>query len=663
MRRCLGLFMLLLGCVPDADGDGFGEGDDCDDNTAATNPDADEVCDGVDNDCDGDVDEGVLQTFYRDADGDGYGQTTQATTDCDVPSGYADVGDDCDDGDAGFNPSADEICDALDNDCDGVVDNDVQQTFYRDADEDGYGDETETASACSAPSGYVTQAGDCDDADPLRSPETAWHTDADGDGYGDPETETRSCTQPPGLIADNRDCDDENGDAFPGAEEQCGDDRITNCDLTPSDVLSLCWSGETDTPDVTVTVTSTAGSRLAAAGDMNGDGIDDVWIGAPWDGGAGTLSGAAYLMFGSTSLGSALALSDMVSLRGVDAFDQAGVAIDGEHDWNGDGQDDVLISAFGAGDAQEGLIYAVFGPITGDMTLSDADAILQGPGADTDVGVTLGRVGDRWAIGATGDASDDGVVYLVDALPTEPTPLFSAAVSVIRGRDRIQLGAGMADGADYDGDGQDDLLLAGREGTLAVFSGPLDGLLALDDADHILEGAERTGTGMASPGDLNDDGYADVVIGDPGWSTDQGAVYVFTGPIRGRTLAAAALQIQGASGDALGGSISVFDDVDQDGVHEIVAGTGAVLLADRSMTTIDSGQSVVLFRSASAFATLDGVQTTSALAADRVFRADREQFGRVAAGAGDLNQDGFPDVIGASSVDGEPVLVFFGAGL
>ena len=116
------------GDAVDMDGDGFfdlendcSEGVDCNDSDSAINPDAEEICDAIDNNCDGNVDEGLpTSTYYADADGDGYGDPATAVTSCAQPSGYISQGGDCDDSDASINPGAEEICgDGIDQNCDG----------------------------------------------------------------------------------------------------------------------------------------------------------------------------------------------------------------------------------------------------------------------------------------------------------------------------------------------------------------------------------------------------------------------------------------------------------------------------------------------------------------------------------------------------------------
>ena len=156
---------------PDEDGDGFGadgetliscepelgfsgSADDCDDTRGSVYPGADEYCDEIDNDCDDIVDENPVDglTYYRDADGDGYGSEDDTQQSCDTPTGYSPSLGDCDDANASLNPGEEEECfDDKDNNCDGEVDN-------VDADGDGWIDE-----GCGG--------NDCDDNDNDTSPD------------------------------------------------------------------------------------------------------------------------------------------------------------------------------------------------------------------------------------------------------------------------------------------------------------------------------------------------------------------------------------------------------------------------------------------------------------------------------------------------------------
>ena len=137
----------------DDDQDGYPADEDCDDDDAAIHPGAEEECDGVDNDCDGQTDEGLLQTWYADADGDGYGDASQSEEACEQGEGLADNGQDCDDGDADINPDAEELCNGWDDNCDGLADDEdpslsAAPSWYVDADGDGWGNEDYVVEAC-----------------------------------------------------------------------------------------------------------------------------------------------------------------------------------------------------------------------------------------------------------------------------------------------------------------------------------------------------------------------------------------------------------------------------------------------------------------------------------------------------------------------------------
>jgi hypothetical protein len=210
----------------DADQDGDPDATDCapfDPNRGST---VTEVCDGVDNDCDGDVDEGVTTTFYQDADGDTYGDAGSSVQACATPPGYVSDNTDCDDGDAAVNPGATEVCNGIDDDCDGEIDEGVTTTFYQDADGDGYGNAGVTTQACSAPAGYVADNTDCNDGNASAYPgatevcdgvdndcdgeidegvKTTFYRDADNDGFGDPNDTTEACSAPAGYVANGTD--------------------------------------------------------------------------------------------------------------------------------------------------------------------------------------------------------------------------------------------------------------------------------------------------------------------------------------------------------------------------------------------------------------------------------------------------------------------------
>ncbi len=162
-------------CPPPIDGDGDGyspDQGDCNDLDASTYPGAPEICDGHDNDCNGEVDESANLPWYLDADRDGYGESGgRPYLGCSPPSdGYAVNDMDCNDTDASVNPGVLDTCNGLDDDCDGLIDNEADQVWFPDDDGDGYGDEAGGMRTCEPPRGYIRSRGDCDDADPAVHP-------------------------------------------------------------------------------------------------------------------------------------------------------------------------------------------------------------------------------------------------------------------------------------------------------------------------------------------------------------------------------------------------------------------------------------------------------------------------------------------------------------
>ena len=231
--------------VVDGDGDGYTLQEDCDDGNSTIFPGADEICDGIDNNCDGQVDEEATTTFYADSDGDGFGNPDIVTDACSVPDGFVNNGSDCDDSSADSYPSAEEICDGSDNDCDNEIDEDLDQIFYVDEDGDGFGDANQEVFGCIADMGLSTIAGDCDDTDPGVSPFAnevcdevdnncngdidegvgiTFYLDSDNDGYGDLNTTTEACTAPDGYVQNSLDCNDTDTLISPSADEYCDEE-------------------------------------------------------------------------------------------------------------------------------------------------------------------------------------------------------------------------------------------------------------------------------------------------------------------------------------------------------------------------------------------------------------------------------------------------------
>jgi hypothetical protein len=149
-------------------------GDDCNDAAPANFPGNPEICDGLDNDCNGQADETLtISTYCTDADGDGHGVAGQATmTGCAPKKGFAVCDKDCNDGDVAIFVGHPEVCDGKDNNCDGQLDELLPITTYcQDADNDGHGVlGGATVMACAKPAGYGACDSDCNDNDPAVYP-------------------------------------------------------------------------------------------------------------------------------------------------------------------------------------------------------------------------------------------------------------------------------------------------------------------------------------------------------------------------------------------------------------------------------------------------------------------------------------------------------------
>lgn len=233
----------------DEDGDGYNANVDCNDDDSLIRPDRSDPCDGIDNDCDGLVDEG--RVFYADEDGDGYGDPNNAIEACSAPLGYTTDNTDCDDTNSHFSPMAKEGCDGYDNDCDGVVDNveladedgdgyfgcedcdDHRASVYPGAEEVCDGHDNDCNGQIDENNGGVDEDGDgyagcddCNDSDAVINPgedeycdgvdnncdgrpdeatavdAPTWYLDMDGNGCGDPAKETLACTQPPEYVSE-----------------------------------------------------------------------------------------------------------------------------------------------------------------------------------------------------------------------------------------------------------------------------------------------------------------------------------------------------------------------------------------------------------------------------------------------------------------------------
>lgn len=234
----------------DLDGDGYLASEECDDGNNLINPGQVEICDGLDNDCDGEIDEGVTTTFYIDDDEDGFGNPDIATQSCSQPPGYVTFGTDCNDDNPDIFPSATEVCNEIDDNCDGFVDENLVIGLYFDSDGDGHGDPMTPATDCLNVEGFVVYDDDCDDSNSEVHPyheelcdgidnncngviddggNLFFYADNDGDGFGDPNTFIQTCETPQGYVENNGDCNDLESLVNPNGVEYCNN-MDDNCD-------------------------------------------------------------------------------------------------------------------------------------------------------------------------------------------------------------------------------------------------------------------------------------------------------------------------------------------------------------------------------------------------------------------------------------------------
>jgi hypothetical protein len=376
-----------------------------------------------------------------------------------------------------------------------------------------------------------------------------------------------------------------------------------------------------------------SGVSVSGAGDFNGDGVDDLIVGAD---GVREYSGAAYVVFGQKGDVVDLKLQNLNGTNGFTINGEApgnsfGYSVSGAGDFNGDGLDDLVIGAAGTdvNGTDSGTVYVIFGRANSaavlDLTALEASAGLKihGLAEGDQVGEVVSDAGD-----VNGDGLDD---IIVSAGGVDPNGLYSGASYVIFGRST-------ADSATFD--------LSALDGSNGF---RISGEAAGDSA----------GESVSSAGDINDDGFADVIVGASGASANgskPGAAYVIFGQEAGFAADIALGSLDGivgfkingeADGHAFGTSVSGAGDVNGDGYADLIVGAPDYSSPDGDYV----GASYILFGKETAFEAAVNTTTLTGVSGFKIVgEVAYDSAGSVVSGAGDVNGDGFDDVlIGASA--------------
>lgn len=589
--------------------DGFVDDDrDCNDGDDAINPAASETCDDVDQDCDGTIDDNAIDkpTWYADLDGDGFGGTAASFADCDAPTGYVDNATDCNDSDETVSPSGTEMCGGADENCDGEIDESTASDaslWYADTDNDTYGDGGSTVSSCTQPAAYVAMSGDCDDATGSTSPagtevcggndencdgtideDTAsdaptWYTDGDGDGYGDETAGVTSCVAPADTNALGGDCDDTDGAVSPAETEVCHDGIDNDCNTFADDGCTPTGTYLASETDVVIYGEGSYGklAYMADPGDVDGDGIGDIYVSAPFAEAPSVNQGAAYLVWGGTAGSSDMYLTYAARFTGDSSSSNLGILC-GAHDNDNDGDADLVVS-----EQTTALLYFIDPSTASGVATTVAHSSL-------DAGGAYWGSGEVSPLRGRSDTDGDGISELLGTTFYSGTYKMHLVESGWTGAGALttisdfstsaSVGGSTAIG-DTNNDGFDDIVFG--DSTVArvyVLQGPLSGtgVTVASVADATIQSADTYSFGNeVAAGDLDGDGSAEVIVGtylEDFGGTDAGAVLVYSGVSGSESSGSYVAAVWGHDANQRAGTtLAYLPDMDGDGLGDLAIGS------------------------------------------------------------------------------------------
>ncbi|SDG58856.1 Por secretion system C-terminal sorting domain-containing protein [Dyadobacter soli] len=397
-------------------------------------------------------------------------------------------------------------------------------------------------------------------------------------------------------------------------------------------------------------VSAQLGVSVASAGDVNGDGYSDVIVGAVYYDNGETDEGVAFIYHGSATGISTTAAAIVESNQ---AGAQLGISVASAGDVNGDGYSDVIVGAvfYDNGETNEGAAFVYYGSATGISTM--AAAMLESNQANAQLGESVASAGD-----VNGDGYSDVIVgahFYSNGQEREGAIFIyhgsasgidnTAAAVIESNQEDARLGYSVAGEADVNGDGYSDVIVGApyydmgqnSEGAAFIYHGSATGIITTFAAavDNNQPGA-RMGFAVAGAGDVNGDGYSDVIVGAPGYDNgrqlaNEGACFIYHGSPAGINTTAVAM-IESNKADALmGQSVASAGDVNGDGYSDVIVGAytysngqgteGAAFIYHGSATGIDMTVTMVESNQSAAL------------------------MGGSVAGAGDVNGDGYSDVV------------------